>query len=569
MDEILTTLGAWATTVIQTLNSWVWSPALVALCLLSGLYFSLRTRFVQVRRFGEMCRLLFANPNKESAKGKSKAGISSFQAFAMALSGRVGTGNIVGVATALGFGGPGAIVWMWIIAFFGAGSAFVEATLAQIFKEDHHGQYRGGPAYYIEKGLHSPFFGSLFAVLAAMACGIFLPPVQCNGIALSMERTLGVDAWIIGLGVALLIGLVIIGGVKRIANVAQIIAPFMAILYIILSLVVLAIHYEVVPHVFMEMLRSAVGAGQLGSAILGSTIAWGVKRGIYSNEAGQGTGPIVAAAAKVSHPVKQGLVQAFSVYIDTLLVCTATALMILACGTYNIIESVQIVPGGDTVVTYLHQNPGAPLGEPGVFYTSGALSTVTGPRLGDIIISFALFFFAFTTIMAYYYYAETNLVYLFSRFRLRRFRNLQAMVQAERDTTGPDSGEVGRQWIEKEESLLSDMEDEMDRADKHFGDDRSEKTVVWVLRCCTITAVFIGSLTGSGIVWTIGDIGVGAMAWINIIAILLLSPKALRALRDYERQKKLGTEPLFNPEALNIKNADFWEKANQIPPSAQ
>ncbi|MBQ9588089.1 MAG: alanine:cation symporter family protein [Bacteroidales bacterium] len=553
MDHILTTLSQWLATAIQTLNSWVWSPALVALCLLAGLYFSVRTRFVQVRRFGEMCRLLFNND-------KSKhTGITSFQAFAMALSGRVGTGNIVGVATAIGFGGPGAIVWMWIIAFFGAGSAFVEATLAQIYKEDHHGQFRGGPAYYIEKGLRSPFFGSLFAVLAAVACGMFLPPVQCNGIALSMERTLGIDTWVVGLAVALLIALVIIGGVKRIANVAQFVAPIMAIIYILLSIIVLVVHYDVVPSVFMEMLRGAVGHSQVGGAILGSTIAWGVKRGIYSNEAGQGTGPIVAAAAKVSHPVKQGLVQAFSVYIDTLLVCTATALMILACKTYNIIESVQLVPGSGTVVSYLVQNPGAPVGEPGLFYTSGALASLFGARLGDTVIAFALFFFAFTTIMAYYYYAETNLVYLFSRHRLRRLNDMRTIVEAERDTNGPDTGEEGRQWMQHEEQHLEHMEAEYEHSDRHFGDERSEKIAIWVLRICTISAIFLGSLAGSGMAWTLGDIGVGAMAWINIIAILLLSPKALRALRDYENQQKEGTEPLFDPDKLKINNADFWK----------
>ena len=220
------TILNYLTAAIQAVNSWVWSPALVALCLLAGLWFSLRTRFVQVRRFGEMFRLLFGSTKKD---GKA-TGISSFQAFAMALSGRVGTGNIVGVATAIGFGGPGAIVWMWIIAFFGAGSAFVEATLAQIYKEDHNGQFRGGPAYYIEKGLHSPFFGMVFAVLAAVACGIFLPPIQCNGIALSCSRSFGVDVWVVGLVVASLIALVIIGGVKRIANVAQVVAPVMALI---------------------------------------------------------------------------------------------------------------------------------------------------------------------------------------------------------------------------------------------------------------------------------------------------------------------------------------------------
>ena len=523
------------TKIIETLYSWIWSPALVGLCLLSALYFSLRTRFVQVRRFGEMFRLLFSTDKKQ------KTGITSFQAFAMALSGRVGTGNIVGVATAIGFGGPGAIVWMWVIAFFGAGSAFVEATLAQIFKENHNGQFRGGPAYYIEKGLHSTFFGCVFAVITAIACGFFMPPVQCNGIALSMSQSFGIAPWMVGLAVALLIALVIIGGVKRIANVAQIVAPFMAILYILLSIVVLVVHYQLVPGVFLDMLRGAVGAGPLGSAILGSTISWGVKRGIYSNEAGQGTGPIVAAAAKVSHPVKQGLVQAFSVYIDTLLVCTATAMMILACQTYNIIDSVQVTASGETAVTYLHQNPDAPEGEPGVFYTISAIGSIIGKRAAGDLVSIALFFFAFTTIMAYYYYAETNLVYLFSRFRRWRLRRMQ----------------------EKGQSLdaIENEKEELERADRIFGDDRSEKIVVWILRICTITMVFIGSLTSSGVTWTLGDIGVGAMAWINLIAILLLSPKALRALRDYEKAKKQGEEPQFDPSELEIENADFWEEA--------
>ena len=512
----------WLTSAIETLNSWVWSPALVALCLAAGLYFSFRTRFVQVRRFGEMFRLLFGSAGKD----KKATGISSFQAFAMALSGRVGTGNIVGVATAIGYGGPGAIVWMWIIAFFGAGSAFVEATLAQIYKEDHNGQFRGGPAYYIEKGLRSPFFGGLFAVLAAVACGIFLPPIHGNSIALSCSRSFGIPAWVVGIVVTTLLALVIIGGVKRIANVAQIIAPVMAMVYIVLAIIVLLVNWQVVPDVFMQMLRGAVGVNEVSGALIGSTIAWGVKRGIYSNEAGQGTGAIVAAAAKVSHPVKQGLVQAFSVHIDTLLVCTATAMMIIACKTYNIIESVSVNGG---TVSYLLQNPGAPEGEPGVFYTTSALGTVIGPHTGDMVIAIALFFFAFTTLMAYYYYAETNLVYLFNRWRRRIYKRHPERL------------------------------DELERADMYFGDDRREKLVIWVLRIATISAVFMASLQSSGFVWTLGDIGVGIMAWINVVAILLLSPQALRSLKDYERQKKTGADPVFHPRQLGITQSEYWD----------
>lgn len=476
--------------IISTLNGYVWSTPLVVLCLIAGLFFSFCTRFVQVRRLKEMVQLLF-NTDK-----KQKVGVTSFQAFAMALSGRVGTGNIVGVATAIGYGGPGAIVWMWIIAFFGAGSAFTEATLAQIYKEEHNGEFRGGPAYYIEKGLQCKWLAWVFAICAVVACGIFLPPVQSNGIAQSFSQTFSIAPSFVGIGIALLLGFVVIGGVNRIAKWAQIIAPVMAILYIILALIILVIHATDVPAVFAEMFQSAFDFRGITGGVVGATIAWGVKRGIYSNEAGQGTGPIVAAAAKVSHPVKQGLVQSFSVYVDTLLVCTATAVMILACKTYNL-----YLPDG----TMAYVSPVASLGEPGVGYTIAAVGTFIGQNIAGIIISFALLFFAFTTIMAYYYYAETNIVYLFGK---------------------------GRKW----------------------------KLAVWILRICLLSMVIFGSLKEAKMIWDLGDIGVGTMAWINIIVILLLSPKALRTLKDYETQRNEGQEPLFDPNKLNIKNAHFWEK---------
>ena len=517
------------TTAMETVYDWVWSPALVVLCLAAGLYFSFRTRFVQVRFFREMARLLFKGDKATDKDKNHKVGVSSFQAFAMALSSRVGTGNIVGVATAIGFGGPGAIVWMWVIAFFGAGTAFIEATLAQIYKENHNGQFRGGPAYYIEHGLKSPWLGCVFAVMAALSCGVFLPPVQCNGIVMSCFRSFGVDMWVMGLVVSTLIAMVIVGGVKRIAKVAQVVAPVMAVVYVVLSLIVLAVHWQIVPEMFMQMLRGSVGVNEVGGALLGTTIAWGVKRGIYSNEAGQGTGPIAAAAAKVSHPVKQGLVQAFSVYIDTLFVCTATAVMILACKTYNIVDTVQQTPDG-AVVTYLQQNPGAPGGEPGVYYTAEALSTLMGDNVGDMIVSVALFFFAFTSIMAYYYYAETNIVYLFNRYRRRVYKKHPERL------------------------------DELERQDMQLDATTGEAIVVWTLRICTICMVFCGALVGSGIVWTMGDIGVGVMAWINIVGILLLAPKALRTLSDYERQRKRGVEPRFDPDKLKIKNVEYWKE---------
>lgn len=475
--------------IIQTVNGYVWSSALVVLCLAAALYFSFGTRFVQIRRFREMMRLLFT-----SDKSK-KEGISSFQSFALALSGRVGTGNIVGVATAIGYGGPGAIVWMWIIAFFGASTAFAESTLAQIYKEDHNGQFRGGPAYYIEKGLKCKWLAITFAICAVIAAGFFMPPVQSNGIAQSFANTFNIKTWWVGLGIAILIGLVIMGGIKRIGSVAAIVAPFMAIIYIVLAVIVLICNASAVPSAFADMIRSAFGQNELLGGILGSTIAWGVKRGIYSNEAGQGTGAIASAAAKVSHPVKQGLVQGFSVYIDTLLVCSATAVMILATKTYNVFG-----PNGEILINA----QGAPVGQPGVAYTSAAIGTLLGAKWAGIVVSITLFFFAFTTIMAYYYYAETNLVYL-------------------------------------------------------LGKSKKEQILIWILRFCLVFAVFFGSLKEAKIIWDLGDIGVGTMAWINIISILLLSRIAFKALRSYEKQKKEGKDPVLNPKELDIENADFWE----------
>lgn len=475
---------------VALISAWIWSPPLVVLCLLAGVYFSLRTRFVQVRHFGEMCRLLVTTDKKQ------KTGISSFQAFAIALSGRVGTGNIVGVATAIGYGGPGAIVWMWIIAFFGAGSAFVEATLAQIYKVNHNNQFRGGPSYYIEKGLRCKWLAVLFAICSVVACGMFLPPVQSNGIAIAFANSFQVNPIYIGLVVAFLLGLVVIGGVKRIAYVAQIVAPFMAVIYVVMAVIVLCYHWPVIPSVLKDMLTGAVGMQELTGGILGSTVAWGVKRGIYSNEAGQGTGPIVAGAAKVSHPVKQGLVQGFSVYIDTLLVCSATAVMILAAQTYNVVNA--------NTGEYLYVSSYA-LGAPDVSYTSAAISTVFGAAIGNVSVAVTLAFFAFTTIMAYYYYAETSIVYL-------------------------------------------------------FGKGKREHVAVWMLRIVIVLSVFYGSMKSAKAAWDLGDIGVGAMAWINIIAILLLSQKTIRAFRDYEKQQKEGKDPIFDPKKLDIENAGFWEE---------
>lgn len=427
-------------------------------------------------------------------QGKSsEAGVSSFQALSIALSGRVGTGNIAGTATAIAMGGPGAVFWMWAIAFIGASSAFVESTLAQIYKVKQDGLYRGGPAYYIEKGLGIRWFAIAFSISALLAMALLMPGIQSNSIAIGVENAFGISKSVSGLIIVLLLGAIIFGGVKRIATVAQYTVPFMAIGYILVALIIIAMNITELPAVFALIFKSAFGADSMFGGILGSAIAWGVKRGIYSNEAGQGTGAHAAAAAEVSHPAKQGLVQAFSVYIDTLFVCSATAFMILFTGMFNTV-------GADGKTFIVEKLPGV---EAGPGYTQAAVDAVI-PGFGAEFVAVALFFFAFTTIMAYYYMAETNIAYL-----LRG---------------------------------------------------RNGKVPMFLLKVVILGATFYGAVKEASLAWAMGDAGLGIMVWLNLIAIVLLAKPALIALKDYEEQKKQGLDPVFNSKKLGIKNAEYWEE---------
>ena len=456
--------------IVSFINSIVWSPALVVLLVGAGLYFTTRTRFVQIRRVGLMARILFRKKDKDSGK----KGVSSFEAFCIALSGRVGTGNIVGVATAIALGGPGAIFWMWIIAFFGASTAFVESTLAQIFKFSHSTGFRGGPACYIEKGLKSKWLAIAFAIITIVATGLLLPTVQANGMATAAMNSFGIKPLISGLFLAFLMGLVVVGGIKRIAKAASLITPFMAVAYIIIAIVVLAFNWRSIPELLGSIVQNAFGINPLCGGILGSTIMMGVKRGLFSNEAGQGTGAIPSASTDVNHPAEQGLVQAFSVYVDTLLVCTATALMILSAGTFNILDS----KTGEMLV---ENAPG--LGANYVGFTQAAVDSVIG-GFGSIFVSVALAFFVFTTVMAYYFDSESSLMY------------------------------------------LCNMEGKISK--------RTENILIRLLQIVLLSSVVFGAVKEANLVWTLGDIGVGIMAWVNVIAIVILAPKAIAALREYE-----------------------------------
>ena len=490
------------------LNGIIWSNALIGLCLGAGLWFSIRTRFMQVRGFAEMCRLTVTGQ-------KSDAGVSSFQALAISMAGRMGIGNIAGVATAIAYGGPGAVFWMWVMGFLGASTSYIESTLAQIYKEkDAEGRYRGGPAYYIEKAMGLKWYAMAFALATIVATGLLLPGVQANAIADSASNVLcngggceafggagGLKLWI-GVAVATVLALIIFGGIKRIATFAEIVVPFMALAFILMALVVMAVNADKVPGMFADIFSSAFGAHAAFGAIIGQAVAWGVKRGVYANEAGQGTGPHAAAAAEVSHPAKQGYVQAFAIYFDTMLVCTSTAFLLLSTGMYNTFKVVKD-GGTQTLVAIFEGVPGVQPSE-GAQFTQAAVESVL-PGWGAGFVALALFFFAFTTIMAYYYMAETNLTYL-------------------------------------------------------AGVKKTHPLATLLLRLGIVGMVVFGAYHNAAMAWTLGDIGVGLMAWLNVIAILILQKPALIALRDYERQKKLGLDPVFDPEALGIRNAHFWKK---------
>lgn len=477
--------------ITNTILGMIWSPYLVLLCLLTGLYFSIRTRFIQLRGLPDMLKLMFRHE-------RSDAGISSFQALSMSLSGRIGVGNIAGVAMAIAFGGPGAIFWMWVVAFLGASSAFIESTLAQIYKErDGNGQYRGGPAFYIEKGLGQRWYAVVFALVTVLA-GTMVAGTQSNAITSTVNEAWNVSATTTAVVLLVILGLILIGGVRRIARVTEWIVPLMAATYLLVTAVVMIINVNRVPEVIMLVLRSAFGAEAAFGAMIGTAIQWGVRRGVFSNEAGMGSGAHHAAAAEVSHPVKQGLVQAFSVYIDTLVVCSSTAFLILSTGLYNVYD-----PAANGVPSEAHlllsNLPGV---EAGPRFVQHAVESAL-PGLGRSFIAIAILLFALTTILALYYMAETNISYL--------FRN-----------TPPAWAISGFQLL-------------------------------------FLAATGYSAINSATFAWSLGDIGVGMMSWLNIIAMLLLQKPALAALRDYEAQQKVLRDPLFNPRRAGVLNTEAWE----------
>lgn len=378
---------------MEQFNAWIggvndilWSYLLIAALLGCAVWFTLRTHGVQFRMLGEMVRVL----GESAGSGpRGERHVSSFQAFAVSLASRVGTGNLAGVATAIVIGGPGAVFWMWVIALLGAASAFVESTLAQLYKRRGRDSFVGGPAYYMQYGLGRRWMGVLFAVLISVTFGLAFNSVQSNTICAAWEAAFGIDHLWIGVGVTLLTLLIIFGGIHRIARVSSIIVPVMALGYILLAAGIVLFNVRRLPEVLELIVSEAFGWGPALGGTLGAALMQGIKRGLFSNEAGMGSAPNVAATAHVSHPVKQGLIQTLGVFTDTLVICTCTAFIILFGGV-----------------------PDASLN--GIQLTQAALVSEIGPA-GGVFVAVAIFLFAFSSIIGNYYYGEANIRFITAR----------------------------------------------------------------------------------------------------------------------------------------------------------
>lgn len=384
----------WIESFMNGANTLLWSYVLIVMLIGLGLYFTFRTKFVQFRMIGEMFRLM-----GEGTKGDKK-GISSFQAFCISTASRVGTGNLAGVAIAITTGGPGAVFWMWLIALIGSASAFVESTLAQVYKVKDGETFRGGPAYYMEKALNARWMGVTFAILISITFGLAFNSVQANTITSSLNNSFGISKPLIAVVLSIVTAVIIFGGLKSVAKVSEWMVPVMAGAYILIALYIVVTNITEIPGVFVLIFQSAFGLSEVAGGAMGAAMMNGIKRGLFSNEAGMGSAPNAAATANVSHPVKQGLIQALGVFVDTLVICSSTAFIILLSGLYTSKES------------------------NGIILTQNALEGSMGSWAG-IFLAFIVLLFAFSSIVGNYYYAQSNIEFIKnSKLALNGFRVL-------------------------------------------------------------------------------------------------------------------------------------------------
>lgn len=464
--------------ILTKINDVMYTYILVILLVGVGIYFTIRTRGVQFRLLKDGIKSMMEKA-KKTETGEKK--VSSFQALMISTASRVGTGNIAGIATAIAAGGPGAVFWMWIMALIGGASAFIESTLAQIYKVKEGGQFRGGPSYYMERALGKRWMGILFSILLIICFAYGFNGLQSYNMSSALEYYIpdySNTVWPMVLGIVLAVaaGLVIWGGVHRIGFISSVIVPIMATLYILLGIVTMVLNITELPHMFAVIFESAFDVQAIMGGFAGSAVVIGIKRGLFSNEAGMGSAPNASASADVDHPVKQGLVQIISVFIDTLLICSSTAVMLLVSG----------VEGKTDVLD-------------GIPYVQAAISSNVG-EWGIHFITFSIFAFAFSSLIGNYFYAESNILFI-----------------------------------------------------------KNNKVVLNIFRITCVVAIFLGAQADFSLVWNLADITMGLMAIVNIIAIFLLGKVAIKVLKNYEKQKKVGENPVFYEDEVGLTGT-VWTK---------
>ena len=478
------TTTEWVLDIIDMLNEYLWTYVVIVMLIGCAIYFTIRTKGVQFRLLKDMFKVIANRPiyinkvEKEnlSTEDERLKKIGSFQAFAVSLSSRVGTGNLAGVASAIFVGGPGAVFWMWVMALFGAATAFVESTLAQLYKRRGEDSFYGGPAYYMQYGLHRKWMGVLFAVLITITFGIANQVVQSNTLCDAVADTMGVGRDKVGLVLTIATTMIIFGGVTRISRFSSIIVPIMAVGYILLSAFILITNITAIPAMISLIVKSAFGFEQAAGGMVGVAMMQGIKRGLFSNEAGEGSAPNAAAIASTSHPIKQGLLQALGVFADTLVICTCTAFVILLSGIHD-------------------------SGRDGIILTKYALINHVG-SLGGLFVTLAIFFFAYSTIIANYFYGETNIRFI----------------------------------------------------------TQSGKTI-FAFRAITGATVMIGATVTLQTAWCLVDLAMGLMTLVNLVAIIQLSPKVFRLLDNYIEQRRNLQDPQFKRSMMPEieKDVECWE----------
>ena len=464
--------------LVQKINDPMWT-GLVYVLLGAGLFFTVATGFVQFRLLGRSIKEMLGGRQQ----GDDPHGITPFQAFVTGLASRVGVGNIAGVAIAISVGGPGAVFWMWITALIGMSSAFVESSLAQLFKirdyDNHH--FRGGPAYYITQGLGQKWLGIVFALSLIFCFGFVYEAVQTNTIAVTAKAAWGWNEHAVGVALVIMTAPIIFGGIRRVSRFAEMLVPLMATLYLLMALYIIITNISLIPHVFGQIFSSAfkfeaAGGGLLGG-LISQTMMIGIKRGLYSNEAGQGSAPNAAAAAEVKHPVSQGMIQMLGVFVDTIIVCSCTAFIVL-----------------------VYQQPYGDLS--GAELTQAAIVSQVGAWGADFL-AIILFMFAFSTVIGNYAYAESNVQF------------------------------IKNHWL-----------------------------LTALFRMLVLGWVYFGAVANVPLIWDMADMAMGTMAWINLVAILILSPLAFLLLRDYTAKLKMGKDPVFklseHPGLKRKIKSDIW-----------